>query len=103
MCKSKLETNLASLFFKGFMCGVLMFVAVEGYKRSTNPLFVIMSIATFILCGFEHCIADISYFVIADISSAAALGRILLIVLGNSLGSLFISLPLLKILDKDSN
>lgn len=78
-----------------------MFIAVEGYKRSTNPLFVIMSIGIFILCGFEHCIADIGYFVIADISSAAALGRIGLIVLGNTLGSLFLSITMLNFIDKE--
>lgn len=89
----------------GFFCGILMFIAVETYKTSSNKLSqilsVFLSISIFILCGFEHCIANIFYFSFAHIFSRAAALRILIVVIGNSLGSLFISLLKRKILDKN--
>ena len=102
ICEQKLEVSLLAIFIKAFFCGILMFVAVEGYKRTKNPLVVLMSIATFILCGFEHCIASLGYFAICGIDNAAAHWRILTMIFGNTIGSLFISLPLLKILDKSN-
>lgn len=54
--------NLFSLLILGVFCGMLMFIAVEGYKRCNNPLIVVLPVMGFILCGFEHCIADMYYF-----------------------------------------
>lgn len=45
----------------GIYCGMLMYIAVTGFKRSQNYLFIIMPVAFFILCGFNHCVADMFY------------------------------------------
>lgn len=58
-----------------------MFIAVDYGKR--NPLIVIMAITTFILCGFEHCIADMSYIATKADTYWAFL---LLVVAGNAIG-----------------
>lgn len=65
----------------GIGCGVLMFIAVDYGKR--NPLIVIMAITTFILCGFEHCIADMAYIATRVDTYWAFL---LLVVAGNAIG-----------------
>lgn len=44
---------------KAVGCGVLMYIAVDYGKRS--PLITVMAIMTFILCGFEHCVADAAF------------------------------------------
>lgn len=63
----KHNDNLLSLLILGVFCGMLMFIAVEGYKRCGNPLIVVLPVMGFILCGFEHCIADMFYFAFAII------------------------------------
>ncbi len=94
MCKIKLSDSLMSVFVLGIFCGFLMFVAVDGYRSTKNPVILFMGVAAFILCGFEHCIADMFYFSIANMWSQEAFLCILVITLGNSLGGLFI--PLVK-------
>jgi len=84
---SKISTWSISwaFFIKSVLCGVIMFVAVYMYKKKT-PLGIIFGIPLFILCGFQHCIANIITLGVArsfDIS-------ILICVLGNFIGSLFI-------------
>lgn len=90
MCKVKAEDGLGSLFWLGVFCGFLMFVAVDGYAKTKNPVILFMGVATFILCGFEHCIADMFYFSVAGMWSPGNVLRILVITFGNSLGGMFI-------------
>ena len=90
MCAVKLGDNFGSLFILGIFCGFLMFVAVDGYLETENPVILFMGVAGFILCGFEHCVADMFYFSVAGMWSTEALWRVLTITLGNSLGGLAI-------------
>jgi len=92
MCKIKLSDSLISVFILGIFCGFLMFVAVDGYRSTKNPAILFMGVAAFILCGFEHCIADMFYFSIAKMWSKEAFLCILVITLGNSLGGVLIPL-----------
>lgn len=92
MCEVKLHDNLLSLFLLGVFCGFLMFVAVDGFRAAKNPLILFMGVATFILCGFEHCVADMFYFSVAQVWSGKAFLCIIIITLGNSVGGLLIPL-----------
>jgi formate/nitrite transporter FocA (FNT family) len=47
-------------FILGIFCGMLMYIAVESYK--TTPFLTILYVATFILSGFNHCVADMFFF-----------------------------------------
>lgn len=90
MSKIKLADNYISLLILGVFCGMLMYIAVEGYKKCQNPLILVACVAGFILCGFEHCIADMFYFSIAGVWSVDALLVILVITVGNSIGGMLI-------------
>ena len=90
MSKIKLADNYISLLILGVFCGMLMYIAVEGYKKCQNPLILVACVAGFILCGFEHCIADMFYFSIAGVWSVDALLIILVITVGNSIGGMLI-------------
>ena len=90
MSKIKLADNDISLLVLGVFCGMLMYIAVEGYKKCQNPLILVACVAGFILCGFEHCIADMFYFSIAGVWSVDALLVILVITVGNSIGGMLI-------------
>ena len=95
MCQTKLADGFLSLFILGIFCGALMFIAVDGYKKVNNPLIMVFCVSVFILCGFEHCIADMFYFTLARVWSVDTLLRTVVITLGNAVGGM--ALPLLGI------
>lgn len=90
ICDVKCNDSYMSLFILAIFCGFLMFVAVDGYKRLQNPILLFICVATFILCGFEHCIADMFYFSLANMWNGNTVLMILIITLGNAVGSVFI-------------
>ena len=59
----------------GVFCGLLMYVAVNGYATSGKLAFVFVPVAVFILAGFNHCVADMFYLNLAamNISDYAVL------------------------------
>ena len=99
----KLNDNILSIFILSIFCGLLMYYAVNGFKKQTDfgkYLVVYLGVAVFILCGFEHCIANMYYFSVADIWSLKTLGYTGIMVLGNSLGSFII--PLCNLVIKEN-
>ncbi len=82
----KLSDNYVSLVVLGVLCGMLMCIAVDGYRRCKNPLIVVMPVMAFILCGYEHSIADAAYFFIYREISIEAIIVILIVTLGNAIG-----------------
>ena len=101
ICQTKLNDGLHSLFILAIFCNILIFVAVYGYKKADEGwkkcLALFFGVSVFVLCGFEHCVADMFYLSFANVWSWSALGRILLITLGNIIGGLVIPL-LLKLI-----
>lgn len=103
LANTKLNDNILSIFILSIFCGLLMYYAVNGFKKQTDfgkYLVVYLSVAVFILCGFEHCIANMYYFSVADIWSLKTLGYTGIMVLGNSIGSFII--PLCNLVIKDN-
>lgn len=99
----KLNDNILSIFILSIFCGLLMYYAVNGFKKQTDfgkYLVVYLGVAVFILCGFEHCIANMYYFSVGDIWSLKTLGYTGIMVLGNSIGSFII--PLCNLVIKDN-
>ena len=79
-------------FIRAVFCGVLMYTAVEIFKEKKTPLGIIFCIPVFILCGFEHSIADMFYFGASGIFSAKILTFELAAIFGNTVGSLILAL-----------
>lgn len=103
LVNTKLNDNILSIFILSIFCGLLMYYAVNGFKKQTDfgkYLVVYLGVAVFILCGFEHCIANMYYFSVADIWSLKTLGYTGIMVLGNSIGSFII--PLCNFVIKDN-
>ena len=94
ICETKLGDDPFSILILAVFCGILMYVAVDGFKSKENPLILIFCVSVFILCGFEHCIANMFYFSLAGVWSAKTFGYLLVMTLGNSLGGMLI--PALK-------
>ena len=74
---------------KSIGCGAAIYLAVEGYKKSKSLIPVILGVMTFILAGWNHCIAD-CFYMAAGSSSVLAIPYLLVVIVGNSIGSLLI-------------
>ena len=61
ICKVKFADTPVSILILSIFCGMLMYVAVDGFREKENPLLLLFCVSVFILCGFEHCIATVSY------------------------------------------
>lgn len=88
--EDKLNLPLADAFLLAIPCGILMFAAVEGYKRAetgaVKAVIVALCVAVFILAGFEHSIADMFYFAVARMINIESIMFLLIIIVGNLIG-----------------
>lgn len=94
LCETKLGDSLGSLFVLGIFCNILIYLAVDGFANNPHQLgkylALFFGVTVFILCGFEHCVADMFYFSMAGMWSLKTLGRLLLITAGNVLGGVLL-------------
>jgi formate/nitrite transporter FocA (FNT family) len=94
----KLEDGLLSLFILGIFCNIFIYIAVEGFNNNPHEtgkyLALFFGVTVFIICGFEHCVADMFYFFAAGLWSGDAVLRLLIITLGNAVGGVIF--PLLR-------
>lgn len=88
--------SIVSLLILGIFCGMLMFIAADGFKSIENQagkvVVVFLPVMVFILSGFEHCIADMFYFSLAGDFSTLMLKSLVVITVGNSIGGVLIPL-----------
>lgn len=93
LCAVKAADSLPSLLILSFFCGILMYLAVDTFRRELPPVIrmvnVFLCVMVFILSGFEHCIANMYYFSVAGMWSWENLALVLWMTLGNSLGGMF--------------
>ena len=91
----KLNDSLISIFILSLFCGMLMYIAVNNYKKVSGDvgkyIGIFLCVMVFILCGFEHCVANMYYFTVAGVWSMKTFLYLLIMILGNSAGSLIIA------------
>lgn len=104
LAKVKLGDSLASIFILSVFCGILMFLAVDSFKKGkdiySKYIPIHLCVMVFILCGFEHCVANMVYFSIAGIYSLKMFLYLFVMVLGNSVGSIVFALNAKVLKDK---
>ncbi len=90
ICQTKLSEPLTGVFLLAVLCNVMIYVAVEGFRSNPHELgkylALFFGVCVFILCGFEHCVANMYYFTMAGAWSARTLGYLLVMTLGNAAG-----------------
>lgn len=98
ICEAKLEDSIISLFILAVFCNILIYIAVEGFNTCSSAvgkhLALFFGVAVFIICGFEHCVANMYYFTVAGAWSFKSVLCLLIITLGNSVGGVI--LPLMR-------
>lgn len=90
VCDGKMNQTVGSCFILAIFCGMLMFIAVDGYRACQNPMILLLCVSVFILCGFEHCIANMFYFSMGEAWTIKAFGYLIIMTLGNSVGGMLI-------------
>ena len=65
LASKKMDAGHISRIFAGVLCEICIYIAVIGFNKMKSEivkcLIVIVSVMVFVLCGFEHSIADMFY------------------------------------------
>lgn len=94
----KTSDHWLSLLVLGFFCNCCIYIAVEVFRTHVGVERVIMTmlaIAVFILCGYEHSIANFAYLIMADDTQLRfidVMKVIVMVTVGNTIGGLLMSL-----------
>lgn len=94
LCNSKLSQSFPETIILAIFCGLLMYIAVDNFKNNLSDISkyigVFICVSVFILCKFEHCVADMFYFGMMNelpYTSLTSIQYLLTVTLGNTLGS----------------
>ena len=84
----KLADPMPLVFLRALGCGYLMYAAVNTYKEKNTVIGTIGCVAAFILCGFEHSIADLFYIMASSKLTLEMLPFIVTVIIGNGFGAM---------------
>ena len=76
-----------AFFISAMFCGMIMYIAVDIWKRGYGFAGIFLGVPLFIFCGFQHCIANVIIFGIAGDYNYT----LLLAIIGNLIGSIIIN------------
>jgi formate/nitrite transporter FocA (FNT family) len=92
ICEVKVNDNLLSTFILSIFCGFIIAGIIKASNLKKSVLYVAMMIATFILCGFDHIVANAFYFSASlTLFTWSGLLFMLVCMLGNFVGGLLCS------------
>lgn len=88
---TKCNDSAASLFVLGIFCGILMFIAVNTYKRTeaypiAKTVLLFACVVVFILSGYEHCVANMAYISLYGKINYAIIEMLIASSIGNIVG-----------------
>ena len=62
---AKTAKGLSEIFVSAVLCEICIYIAVTAYKERMTALGkyigIVLGVMVFILCGYEHCVADMFY------------------------------------------
>lgn len=92
LANTKINDSPISVFVLGIFCNMLIFLATYGWAKFENyivkTLALFFGVSVFVICGFEHCVADMFYFTFANAWCGKTIVCLLIITLGNTVGGL---------------
>lgn len=95
LVETKLSRNILEIFGLSIMCGMMMYLGVDGYKRIENHVAKVVvnifAVAIFVILGFEHSIANIYYFLLANEYSWYMLLAFVVMLIGNGVGAVILN------------
>jgi len=95
LVETKLSKNLLEIFGLSMLCGMMMYLGVDGYKRINNSVAKVVvnmfAVVIFVLLGFEHSIANVYYFILAHNYSWYMLLSFVIMLIGNGVGAILLN------------
>lgn len=92
LVQAKQNSPWYSILITSFGCGMMIYIAVKGHEICPYPigkvLLCFFAVAVFILCGFEHVIANAAYYTYASFIDWKTISYFLIMAIGNGLGSI---------------
>lgn len=96
--------DYVSTCIKSFLCGVCVYLAVKAFNLNRlKPLGIILLVFfvfLFVYCGFQHCIANMFYFGMANTYCIELIINLVLVIIFNSLGPI-VPVYLIKLIEKN--
>ena len=86
IASKKTSISIPTALIMAVLCGMIIQLAVDIKKE--GPIATIMCIVLFILCGFEHCVANIFYFVGSSVFRWQYVLYTVIYIIGNSCGGI---------------
>lgn len=90
----KLRNDVLQVLILSVLCGMMMYLAVEGYKRTKNDVakvfIVSAAVVIFILAKFEHSVANMVYFSLGASFDLKTLLYLVVMLVGNGLGAMLL-------------
>lgn len=86
---NKLDTSVFATFINAIMCGVIVDISVFLSKKDNSALPLLIGIPLFIISGFNHSIADVTYITFGftpDTDFLQIIIYYLIVVFGNYIG-----------------
>ena len=84
---NKLNLHVSQVASLSLLCGIMMYLAVDNYKKTGHILFVILPVVIFILSGYEHSIANLFYLFLYGEISKQMIVFMIICILGNAVGA----------------
>lgn len=92
----KLSFKWYQTFILAIFCGILMYIGVDSSKKKIadiNKVFLLVgSVIVFLVAGFEHSIATLFYLFLGEIWSLKLIAYIIIMIIGNAVGGIFMNL-----------
>ncbi|MCQ2771947.1 MAG: formate/nitrite transporter family protein [Bacilli bacterium] len=95
LVNAKQNDTWYSILILSIFCGMMIYLAVKGQQvesKLAKILFVFLPVSLFILCGFEHVIANAAYYTYARVFDAKTVLYFALMFIGNAIGSIILDL-----------
>lgn len=91
--QARMTAPATQIIVLGYLCNWCIYIAVNAYKRQGTHSWesfvgLLLGVSVFVLCGFEHSIADMVYVTMCGLWSWQAIGFIGLVTIGNLLGGM---------------
>lgn len=87
VCEGKIEKGVLWMFVSAIFCGMLIYLGVDFYKKRGKFIGIIFAVPIFVLCGFDHTVADMFYYGASGVYNIADIWLLLVAFAGNTLGS----------------
>lgn len=91
VANNKVSQSYLSAFLLAMLCGVIIFLSVDNFNKNETAVGkyagLFLLIPMFIICGFEHCVANMYYLLLAGEFSSRAIIFTIVVTIGNTIGS----------------